>query len=277
MKRRRSTEIASAALVLMLSIFAAPITTNVFAAESRMWPRPTYYTVVVRPRDTLASLAARFRVPAAAVAKLNRINADRRIAAGKILRIPAGSSRTREAVLAEALDRTAPNYAPPPKTFAIAGHVPARESVAVREPSAHIDAGVAAGSAGALPRPFAWPVRGRVISSFGPTTDGERNDGINIAAMLGAPIHAAAAGTVTYAGDALKAYGNLILIAHPGGYVTAYAHAQGIVVVRGDHVDKGQIIGTAGETGGVDRPQLHFEIREGVKPLNPERLLTALP
>ena len=116
-----------------------------------------------------------------------------------------------------------------------------------------------------------------MISSFGLASDGERNDGINIAAMLGAPIHAAASGTVTYAGDGLKDYGTLILIAHPGGYVTAYAHAQNISVARGDRVEKGQVIGTAGETGGVDRPQLHFEIREGLKPLNPVRLLAALP
>jgi murein DD-endopeptidase MepM/ murein hydrolase activator NlpD len=116
-----------------------------------------------------------------------------------------------------------------------------------------------------------------VISAFGPAGNGERNDGINIAAMLGAPIHAAAAGTVTYAGDELKDYGNLILITHQGGYVTAYAHVQTLMVTRGDHVDKGQIIGEAGETGGVDRPQLHFEIRKGIKPLNPVQLLAALP
>jgi murein DD-endopeptidase MepM/ murein hydrolase activator NlpD len=277
MRRRRSTEIGIAALALMLAISAAPIVTDASATVSGAWPHPTFYTVVARPGETLARLAARFGVSAAAVAKLNRINLDRPITVGEVVRIPAGSSVTREAVLAEALDRTAPNYAPPPKTFGAAGHFPTHAFEAVREPAAHFDAVVASGSAGALSRLFAWPVRGRVISSFGPATDGERNDGINIAAMLGAPIHAAAAGTVTYAGDELKGYGNLVLIAHPGGYITAYAHAQDIVVARGDHVEKGQIIGTTGETGGVDRPQLHFEIREGVKPLNPVRLLAALP
>jgi murein DD-endopeptidase MepM/ murein hydrolase activator NlpD len=122
---------------------------------------------------------------------------------------------------------------------------------------------------------FAWPVAGPVIARFGPDGDGERNDGINIAAGLGAPIHAAAAGTVIYAGDELKDYGLLILIAHAGGYVTAYAHAQKIVVSRGEHVAKGQVIGAAGESGGVDRPQLHFEIRRNVRPVNPGLLLAA--
>lgn len=108
-----------------------------------------------------------------------------------------------------------------------------------------------------------------MIAHFGAAPDGERNDGINIAARLGEPIRAAAAGTVTYAGNGLRDYGNLILIQHAEGYVTAYAHAEGIAVRRGEHVRKGQVIGEAGETGQVDRPQLHFEIRRGVAPVNP--------
>ena len=84
----------------------------------------------------------------------------------------------------------------------------------------------------------------------------------------------AARGTVRYAG-ALRGYGNLILITHPNGYVTAYAHAENITVARGDEVGRGQVIGTAGKTGGVDRPQLHFEIRHGVTPIDPRLLLAA--
>jgi murein DD-endopeptidase MepM/ murein hydrolase activator NlpD len=122
---------------------------------------------------------------------------------------------------------------------------------------------------------FAWPVQGKVISTFGTGSDGARNDGINIAAATGTPIHAAAAGTVTYAGDELKAYGNLVLIRHADGYVTAYAHAQRLVVAKGDTVSKGQVIGYAGATGDVDSPQLHFEIRHGTQPVDPNALLVA--
>jgi murein DD-endopeptidase MepM/ murein hydrolase activator NlpD len=120
---------------------------------------------------------------------------------------------------------------------------------------------------------FAWPVNGKVISDFGAADNGGRNDGINIATAMRAPIRAAASGTVSYSGNELKNYGNLLLIKHAGGYVTAYAHADRLLVGRGDSVAKGQIIGYAGETGDVTSPQLHFEIRRDTTPINPRPLL----
>ncbi|HET7335745.1 MAG TPA: M23 family metallopeptidase [Rhizomicrobium sp.] len=130
------------------------------------------------------------------------------------------------------------------------------------------------------PRPgehaaFRWPVNGKIISQFGSGNDGQRNDGINIAATMGEPIRAAASGKVTYAGDELKSYGNLVLLKHDNGYVSAYAHAEKIVVGRGDYVSKGQVIGYAGDTGDVRVPQVHFEIRRGVRPVDPRPLLVA--
>ncbi len=122
---------------------------------------------------------------------------------------------------------------------------------------------------------FVWPVTGPVISDFGTSASGQRNDGINIATPYGTPIRASAAGTISYAGNELRGYGNLILIKHDDGYVTAYAHAERILVARGDTVSKGQIIAYAGDTGDVTSPQLHFEIRRGVQPINPRTLLLA--
>jgi murein DD-endopeptidase MepM/ murein hydrolase activator NlpD len=122
---------------------------------------------------------------------------------------------------------------------------------------------------------FEWPLRGRIIEDFGATANGGRNDGINIAAITGMPIRAAADGKVTYTGNAIKGYGNLVLIQHDDGYVTAYAHAARIAVDRGDRVEKGQIIAYAGDTGDVSEPQLHFEIRHGIAPVNPRTLLVA--
>jgi murein DD-endopeptidase MepM/ murein hydrolase activator NlpD len=123
---------------------------------------------------------------------------------------------------------------------------------------------------------FSWPVRGRVISDFGAYAGGGRNDGINIAAPYGEPIHAAADGTVSYSGSELKSYGNLILLRHPDGYVTAYAHAERIIVEKGDHVARGQVIGYVGSSGDVSSPQLHFELRKGARgerPIDPRLLL----
>ncbi len=122
---------------------------------------------------------------------------------------------------------------------------------------------------------FAWPVSGRVISDFGSTNNGGRNDGIDIAAPTGAPIHASASGTVTYSGNELKAYGNLVLVKHAGGYTTAYAHADRIVVGKGEMVTRGQIIGYVGSTGDVSTSQLHFEIRSATTPVDPRRLLNS--
>jgi len=120
---------------------------------------------------------------------------------------------------------------------------------------------------------FVWPASGKVISAFGSSSNGERNDGINIALRAGTPIKASASGTVSYSGDELKDYGNLILIKHDSGFVTAYAHAEKLLVQRGDVVTRGQIIAYAGHTGDVSTPQLHFEIRHGTTPVNPDSFL----
>lgn len=116
---------------------------------------------------------------------------------------------------------------------------------------------------------FYWPVRGRVIAVFGPAPGGTHNDGINIAAPHGTIVSAAENGTVAYAGDALKGFGNLLLIKHPGGWVSAYAHNDVLLVKRGDRVRRGQPVARLGNTGGVTSPQLHFELRQGVKPIDP--------
>lgn len=122
---------------------------------------------------------------------------------------------------------------------------------------------------------FQWPVKGgRIVSGFGTSGDGQRNDGINIAVSNGTPVRAAASGTVSYCGNELKGFGNLVLIRHDNGYITAYAHVANIVVNRGDRVLGGQVIATSGATGDVAAPQLHFEIRgANQRPVNPTAYL----
>lgn len=120
---------------------------------------------------------------------------------------------------------------------------------------------------------FQWPLTGSIIGRFGPAGDGRRNDGINIAAERGEDIRAAADGVVAYAGSAIAVYGGLILIKHGGGWITAYGHAEQILVTRGQTVHRGDVIARAGATGSVNRPQLHFEIRNKRTPVDPLRYL----
>ena len=120
---------------------------------------------------------------------------------------------------------------------------------------------------------FMWPVNGKVISGFGTIGKGRKNDGINIKAPIGADVKAADKGTIAYAGNELKGFGNLILIKHPDGWITAYAHNQKLLVKKGQKVVKGEKIATVGKSGGVDSPQLHFEVRAGKKAVNPRKYL----
>jgi murein DD-endopeptidase MepM/ murein hydrolase activator NlpD len=120
---------------------------------------------------------------------------------------------------------------------------------------------------------FAWPVRGRVVSTFGRKGGGLVNDGVNIAAPLGTPIRAAHAGTVVYVGNEVRGFGNLILIRDSSGVVTAYAHADAVAVRQGQSVREGQVIGRVGSTGAVSSPQLHFQVRRDGRPVDPMRYL----
>lgn len=120
---------------------------------------------------------------------------------------------------------------------------------------------------------FRWPAKGRVISGFGARGTGGANDGINIAVPEGTPVRAAEGGTVVHADDALKGYGKMVLIRHPNGYVSVYAHNGELNVKRGEAVKRGQVIAHSGATGNVTSPQLHFELRKGAQPVDPSTRL----
>lgn len=122
---------------------------------------------------------------------------------------------------------------------------------------------------------FIWPLRGEIVSKFGSSIGGQTNDGINIRAREGEPIRASADGVVVYADSEIKAYGNMAIIQHPGGYLTAYAHASELVIKKGDDVVKGQLIGFVGKTGNVDTAQLHYSIRKDKTPVDPSTLLSS--
>lgn len=131
--------------------------------------------------------------------------------------------------------------------------------------------------AGAVRGRFVWPLKGEILSRFGALGQGLRNDGVNIGAPAGTAVKAADAGEVVYAGDSVPGFGNLVLIKHADGWVTAYGHLGRIDVKMRQQIARGGVIGQVGQTGGVDRPQLHFEMRYAQTPAEKARPLDPLP
>ena len=128
----------------------------------------------------------------------------------------------------------------------------------------------------ATPHRFVWPVKGKILVPCGPAGGGQKSDGIDIQAATGEPVRAADGGTVVYAGSEVASLGNLVLIQHPGGYITAYGNNEALLVKKGDTVKKGQTIAKAGKSGGASSPRVHFEVRRGgSKTVDPLSVLPA--
>src|SRR5260221_2779610 len=232
---------------------------------------------VVNHGDTMLSIARRNHVPVAELAKANNIDPQAKLKLGMKLTVP-GAKTAAVAPAAPALAAAQPAAAagPPTTKVAAAGGPPQTARLAqatTKVEETPTDAPVKASEAtGALPT-FRWPVRGKVITSYGAKTNGKANDGINLAVPEGTPVKAAEDGVVAYSGNELKGYGNLVLVRHSNGYVTAYAHASELLVKRGDPIKRGQIIAKSGQSGEVGSPQLHFEIRKGSSPVDPLQFL----
>ena len=157
--------------------------------------------------------------------------------------------------------------------------VPSQGFAALSKPRSSVKRGISSEPETALPpvrngSAFIWPVKGTLVSRFGEKGDGLRNDGVNIVANRGTPVRAARSGIVAYAGNELRGFGNLLLIKHAHGWVTAYAHNETLLVRRGQKVKRGQVVAKVGESGNVGRPQLHFEIRRGNKAVDPIRQIS---
>lgn len=141
-------------------------------------------------------------------------------------------------------------------------------------PASAAPATVAAAPADQGTGAYGWPLRGHLISGFGPKNGGQANDGLNIASPLGTQVLASKDGTVAYAGNELRGFGNMVLVRHSGGMFTVYAHLDQIMVSKDASVTRGQVVGTVGQSGGVSEPQLHFEIRRGSTPQDPMKYLS---
>jgi murein DD-endopeptidase MepM/ murein hydrolase activator NlpD len=255
---------------------------------------------VVTRKETVYGISRRYGVPLRSVIDANDLAPPYALRIGQTLVIPM----QREHLVAkgetvysisrrygvELTELVRLNRIAPPYTIRPAQRLMLPDS----RPAAPVAAGVSAGPAGktlvavrparaaplAIPQPapragnkFLWPVKGRIILGYGPKQNGLHNDGINIKAPRGAPIRAAENGVVAYVGNELRGFGNLVLIKHAGGWVTAYAHTDQVLVRRGDKVRRGQTIGRVGSTGNVASPQLHFEVRKGTQAVDPMRML----
>ena len=231
---------------------------------------PTAQVHIVRRGDTLYAISRQYGVDTASLARANRLRSPFTIRVGQRLLLPFGTLQAAPTQVA----RAQPPKQPQPKSIPPA---------AARPP-------VASPSIPGVPRPkpvfrpappvpprddggFIWPVNGRVLSSFGAKASALHNDGLNIAAPMGAPVRAADNGVVAYAGNKIRGFGNMLLIKHAGGLITAYAHADKLLVARGDVVSRGQVVARVGKTGDIDAPQLHFEVRQGSQAVDPRKFL----
>jgi murein DD-endopeptidase MepM/ murein hydrolase activator NlpD len=237
---------------------------------------------VVNRGDTLMSIARRNQVPVAELARANNLDQSAKLSLGMKLTVPGTKSASvapaAQPVAAAPVQPVA-TVAPPATKLASAGGPPqsarlasATTNVVEEKPVVEAVSVKPSEATGALPT-FRWPVRGKVITSYGAKTNGKSNDGINLAVPEGTPVKAAEDGVVAYSGNELKGYGNLVLVRHSNGYVTAYAHASELLVKRGDTIKRGQIIAKSGQSGEVGSPQLHFEIRKGSSPVDPLQFL----
>jgi len=239
---------------------------------------------IVNRGDTLMSIARRNSVPVGELARANNLDQTAKLSLGMKLTVPGSKSvaavpPAQPAIVVAAPAQPVAPVAAPATKMASAGGPPQAARLAsattnvVEEKPVVEQASVKPSEAtGALPT-FRWPVRGKVITTYGSKTNGKSNDGINLAVPEGTPVKAAEDGVVAYSGNELKGYGNLVLVRHSNGYVTAYAHASELMVKRGDTIKRGQIIAKSGQSGEVGSPQLHFEIRKGSSPVDPLQFL----
>ena len=275
-------------------------------------PSGAGYVYVLQSRDTLFGISRRFSVPVKSLYALNGLTADSSLRVGQKILLPVsavdkgveehanGLTMTKVKTVLAATPPAKPVMTTPPPPVKPVVSAPSSTTTmttttTVSKPVVVAPA-VAAKPVVAKPVPpvagfpanaqiaqmgkgkFVWPVKGHILVPFGQLAPNIRNDGINIAASSGTEVKAASEGTVVYEGDQVKELGNTIYIKHDNGWYTGYSHLQNMKVKNNEHVSKGQVIGTVGQTGTIDKPQLHFEIRytpstDIARPIDPTLVL----
>jgi murein DD-endopeptidase MepM/ murein hydrolase activator NlpD len=276
---------------------------------------PPALQVIVKRGQTLDGYAYTYHVAKSAIIAANHLRPPYELKAGQRLTIPAAGAPIRQAATYPVaaspmvppptplppLSQVAVPQPPPtpqsitpgkgaPDVIPLDGPAPPKQAVAAPPPATSAPPPAATLTPPSAPPPaaaqasappssgrFPWPVRGRVLANYGNTPGGGHNDGINIAAPRGTPVHAIDGGTVVYAGNEVKGYGNILLIRHSDGWISAYAHLGDVEAKQGEMITAGQVIGKVGDSGGVTEPQLHFELRRGKRPVDPKEFLAPAP
>ncbi|MCF6301900.1 MAG: peptidoglycan DD-metalloendopeptidase family protein [Devosiaceae bacterium] len=235
----------------------------------------TNYVHTVESGESLYAIARRYDVASSAIVQANSLAAADQIFVGQKLIIPGRadlvSANTGGNVQAQA-DPITTASVPVPQSQTGANSAPPAPAVSVPAPSASPPQQVASTAPPvSAAQGFRWPVTGKVIVNF---LESNRT-GINIEAPSGAAVRAVENGTVIYVGSGVSGFGNLVLVRHSNGYVSAYAHLKEITVAKGNNINRGDPVGTIGMSGSVTRPQLHFELRQGATPVDPMPLLAS--
>ena len=280
---------------------ATPAPVTVAPLRQAVETVPANGMINVRSGDSVYDLAARYQVTPQSIIQENNLVAPYTLRTGQSLKITP--PRTHIVQFGDSVNLISQRYAVSPYQLAQLNNldVPFELTVGQRLQLpmsldfSVLDSGVPDGASSAVvvsvptqpgqprkkfvtpklgARGFNWPVEGEIITKFGPSARGVHNDGVNIAAKMGAPVMASANGTVAFVGDNIKNFGKLVLVKHDGGIITAYAHLDSISVNEGDILAAGDLIGSVGSTGRVSRPQLHFEIRKSRQPIDPHNLIS---
>lgn len=240
--------------------------------------------ITVAKGDTLYSVSRKYAVPVNELAVMNKLTPPFALAVGQKLKVPVVIT-DKVASAAPVKSATTPVKTQPktttvvpakPKTVTPTPTKPKTTTTTASQPKTKISSDPTAKMPAIAARSsskFSWPLRGTVLSNYGAKSNGLHNDGINISAKAGTKVGAAENGVVAYAGNEVKGMGNLVIVQHSDGWMTVYAHMDKMSVRRGVKVTVGQQIGTVGQTGKVDKPQLHFEIRKGTKAYDPSQYL----
>ncbi len=230
-------------------------------------PKPKEY--IVRENDSIYSISRLFNIGVGDLIRINDMRPPYKIYTGQRLKLPNYSTTKNIAPSKYSKKYSNNSYNPKTKSYKITRPA-GKKAVAIEKNTSYKNY-----KSKNVPQSYKyiWPVRGKIISSFGPKTDGLQNDGVNIAAPKGTPVKSVLSGKVVYVGNELSSFGNLVLIKHDNGIISAYGHLDNTKIAKGDIVKQGDIIGTVGSSGNVSTPQLHFELRRGSQAINPQNYL----